>query len=52
MSEQPSNARVLNKFFSELADILSEKYGYDITMRVIPKPKEGAENESKKQKSA
>lgn len=52
MNRDPDNSRVVNKFFAELSAILSEKYGYDITMQAVPKPKEGKEHEPEKQEIA
>ena len=43
---------VVNKFFSELADILSEKYGCDIKIWAIPKSKEDTKDEARGTESA
>lgn len=43
---------VVNKFFAELSDILSEKYGCDIRTRAIPKSKEDTKDEARGTESA
>lgn len=45
-------SRVVHKLFAELGEILSEKYGCEITFTLTPKPGGGAENGKQEQEGA
>lgn len=49
---QEEKCNVVNKLFTELSDILSEKYGCTVTMRAIPKAEKGTNDEKRKKASA